>query len=208
MLLLAASFALAEEEQDRVQEIKTAFIYNFCKFIQWPEDKIEDANQPFVIGVFGDSPIKDTLGNLENKKIKNKKIIVKYFKGLADSELSKSKKEAKLESILEKLSKPHILYISKTEKDYFQKLTYFLAKNNLLVISTHPEFLNSGGMINFVMQKNRIHFELNTAAIKRSNLTVSSKIMRLAVKIIEEDQHSEKHRKSCSLYEISSETNF
>jgi hypothetical protein len=41
-------------------------------------------------------------------------------------------------------------------------------------------FLKNGGIIRFVTEENKIHFRINLEAAKRVNLTISSKVLRLA----------------------------
>src|SRR3974390_2569859 len=61
--------------QDADYKAYTLFLYNFMKYIEWP-----DPTGDFVIGVMGDSPIKNDLKTLsENKKAKGRKIVVKIL---------------------------------------------------------------------------------------------------------------------------------
>jgi hypothetical protein len=59
-----------------------------------------------------------------------------------------------------------------------------------LTIVNHSEFLRSGGIINFVVKDNKTRFEINIAAAKRTNLKISSKLLRLAIKVLEKDYKS------------------
>src|SRR5438552_8950688 len=36
--------------------IKSVFLYNFCRFIDWPESAFPGPNESLVIGVIGDDP--------------------------------------------------------------------------------------------------------------------------------------------------------
>src|SRR5438094_7899033 len=74
-LFLIYSFSLNQNEGTNEEyKLKTAFIFNFTKYVEW--DSI--TNNDFVICVFGESPIIETLDNdAANNKIKNKKVVVK-----------------------------------------------------------------------------------------------------------------------------------
>jgi hypothetical protein len=43
--------------QDREQKIKAAFLYNFINFVDWPEDKMTDNDEPIIIGVIGNKDL-------------------------------------------------------------------------------------------------------------------------------------------------------
>jgi len=49
LALIAVSVAipvLADSAPSREDKIKAAFLYNFMNFVDWPKDKIADANHP------------------------------------------------------------------------------------------------------------------------------------------------------------------
>jgi hypothetical protein len=52
------------EGDSLLADLKVAFIYNFTRFIQWPE---APADQPFVIGVVGDPVMESRLRVLEQE---------------------------------------------------------------------------------------------------------------------------------------------
>jgi hypothetical protein len=43
-----------------------------------------------------------------------------------------------------------------------------------------PGFAKSGGMINFVLEDNRVRFEVNVKAAKDADLNISSRLLALA----------------------------
>jgi len=47
-------------------------------------------------------------------------------------------------------------------------------------------FLESGGMINFLIEDKKVHFDINNTAAKKAKLKISSKVLRLAKRVIEE----------------------
>jgi hypothetical protein len=69
--LAAAGFAFAAEPAPSKEcQVKAAFVYNFLKFVEWPSNRLAEADSPLVIGVVGDSPM---LAALE-QVVKNRKI--------------------------------------------------------------------------------------------------------------------------------------
>ena len=51
-LLLAPSRAATPGEY----QVKAVFLYNFSRFVEWPETAFADPKSPFVVGVFGFDP--------------------------------------------------------------------------------------------------------------------------------------------------------
>src|SRR5437870_4503643 len=71
-------------QKDKASEynLKAAFIYNFTRYIEWKEESVENE---FIIGVIGNSPINDPLGEIvKTETVDNKKITIKRFSKPAD----------------------------------------------------------------------------------------------------------------------------
>ena len=60
MLLFALARATAQEAFMEYQ-IKAAYLFNFLKFVEFPEDAFADPLAPIVIGVVGDDPFGSSL---------------------------------------------------------------------------------------------------------------------------------------------------
>jgi len=77
--VLSIGFALGQSEKP-VHEIHAAMIYNFMKYIQWPDD----GGTEFVVGVLGEDNVYNTLKSFYEGKPKGaKKIfhseVIRYF---------------------------------------------------------------------------------------------------------------------------------
>src|ERR1700676_4925790 len=49
-------------------QVKAAYLFNFLKFVEWPDDPAADPHGKWVIGFIGDSPISDELTRLVQGK--------------------------------------------------------------------------------------------------------------------------------------------
>jgi uncharacterized protein len=58
-----------------------------------------------------------------------------------------------------------------------------VAKSAVLTVSDFPEFLKRGGMIQFVLEGNRVRFEVNLSAAKNAGLTLSSELLKVAAAV-------------------------
>jgi hypothetical protein len=58
-----------------------------------------------------------------------------------------------------------------------------------------PGFLEAGGIMNFLMEDNKVRFEVNAAAAKHAKLKIRSQLLRLAKRVIEEKDAPESGNK-------------
>ena len=52
----------------------------------------------------------------------------------------------------------------------------------MLTVGEWPQFTENGGMINFVLENNKIRFQINDQAARGAGLKISSKLLNLAVR--------------------------
>ena len=56
VIMFCVSLSIAASEPYPEHEIKAAFLFNFMKFIEWPQYRMQDSNEPMSIYVVGDYP--------------------------------------------------------------------------------------------------------------------------------------------------------
>lgn len=144
-----------------MHEIHSMMLYNFTKYIQWP-----DASGEFVIGVIGDNDVYKTLNTWYNGKLKgNRKFKIVQFNSVAD------------------VYSTDILYVAKTSSKDFDAIKEKSDSQKTLLITDKMGLGKKGSNINFKMVNNRLAFELNKASIDASSLKVSSQLMSMAILI-------------------------
>ncbi|MFA7166337.1 MAG: YfiR family protein [Desulfoplanes sp.] len=146
--------------------IKAAYIFNFAKFIEWPEQAFRDKNQPFSIVIMGDKKYLQCFESLKSKTIHGRKINIKYC------------------TSPEKLTTQscHILFV--TDQPFSQGCQSFLTNDSrqILTIGKSAAFIHAGGMIAFIQRDNKIRFAINQSKARQNNLCISSRLLRLAEK--------------------------
>lgn len=161
-LLLTGLFGYANAQQKLEYKVKAAFLYNFAKFVEWPDLKNADSSYPFIFGVLGDDPFGSELDNIQNKVVAGRPISIKRFASLDDY-------------------KPcHILFINIEEKDILKTMLLQLKNKNVLTVGDAEGFAKTGGMIGFIEKKNKIRFEINVIAAEQSDIKISSNLLKLA----------------------------
>ncbi|MBN2181147.1 MAG: YfiR family protein [Sedimentisphaerales bacterium] len=178
--------ALGEDDSklSREYKIKAAFLYNFIQFVDWPEDKEGSEDDPIIIGILGQDPFGDAFEPVAGKQIKGRKSLIKRIEGI--KKLKKTDEPSNSE--IESLRKCHLLFICSSEKDNLADIINLVNGQGVLTVGETSNMLKSGGMINFIVEENKVRFEINLSAVKQGKLKIRSQLLRLAKKVVEEKE--------------------
>jgi len=158
--MLFASTGLPKNTDSDIENMKVAFIYNFTKYIKWPN---LDNDHVFKIGVLGDSDIIISLQELAAKKlVANKPIEVIHFDTVQD------------------LKYCHILFISESENQQVTEILSMQRNKATLTVGDSKGFCEQGVMINFFLQDGMVKFEMNPSRVENAGLKASSQLQKLA----------------------------
>jgi hypothetical protein len=157
-----STHAFAEASDRGENLVKAAFLYNFAKFVEWPDDVFPDAQAPFVLCVLGEDPFGSALEIMEQKTIKDRKFLIKRTENI------------------EELKKCHMLFVSRSESKYLNRILTQLKDSNILTVSDIEDFAERGGMIGLLKIKKKIRFEIAVNNAKQHGLKISSKLLNLA----------------------------
>lgn len=169
VLLLAGLSGDANAQHQLEYKIKAAFLYNFAKFVEWPNLKDLDPSLPFIVGVLGDDPFGPELEAIRKKNIRGRRILIKHFETIDD------------------VFACHILFISFKDSNLVKEALKKIREKQILTIGETEGFAKSGGTIGFVEKQNKIHFEINRKSAASVGLSISSKLLKLAI-IVETEE--------------------
>jgi hypothetical protein len=163
---LAPWIAVRAQKPPAQYQIKAAYLLNFLEFVVWPDDAYADPQGTWVIGIVGDTPFGDDLGRMTiGKTVQGRKLVNRRF--LPGSDYCAC----------------HILFISSSEKKHLQTILENLRGTSVLTVSDMDGFLESGGMIQFMAEDNRVLLAINVGATSRAGLKVSSKLLAFAHRV-------------------------
>jgi len=146
--------------------IKAGFIYNFAKLVEWPTASFAQPDSPIVIGILGEDPFGATIDRIvADKKINGRGFAVKRVKWSRD---------------FKDLRDCNILFVSSSEKEHIESVIDAMKGLPILTIGDAPGFAKRGGIINFMLEDNKVRFEVNVEAAKHADLTISSRLLTLA----------------------------
>ena len=144
-------------------EVKAAFLYNFLKFVEWPAARFQETNAPLVIGVVGTSPITAALeATVRNRTINGRPLVVKAVK---------TPEEAR--AVLS-------LFVPGSEDERLEAWLTSLNGSSVLTVGESAAFAKQGGIINFVLDGDKLRFEINMDVARRAGLKISAQLQKLA----------------------------
>lgn len=159
--LLLTGFSPQQKMEQKEYDLKAAFIYRFTGYIEWDGQM---ANDDFIIGIVGNSPIESKLAELAStKKVNNKKIIIRKYNKPAEIGLC------------------HILFIPQKTSGHLKDIISKVAGKGTLIISEKAGYAAQGTGINFILADSKLKFEANPKALAAAGLKASSQLLKLAI---------------------------
>jgi hypothetical protein len=153
----------AQSGQPGEYGVKAAFLFNFTKFVAWPDDSFRDRRSPIVLGIIGEDPFDaDTEHFVVAQMAQGRPIALRKYR-FGDN-----------------LRSCHLLFISASERQHVAQILATLQDASVLTVSDIDGFAEAGGVMQFVMQDNRVHFVVNLDAATQGKLRVSAKLLALA----------------------------
>ncbi|MGA2070967.1 MAG: YfiR family protein [Sedimentisphaerales bacterium] len=191
LMLLLLMFAVVvcigdEQVQNREQQIKAAFLYNFVMFTEWPADKLAEPNT-ITIGLLGEHPFGNTFDPIKNKTVKNKQLNIKNFGMFRKSFPQDNAGKLEFANYIEQLRKCHVLFICDSEHENYKAIIDAVKGYGVLTVGETEDFLGFGGIITFIPGTEKPVFDINLDACEHEGLKISSKVLRLARKVIDYD---------------------
>ncbi|SRR5581483_20696 len=155
-------------------QIKAKYLEKFGKFIQWPDTIFAQTNTPMCIGIFGggagvpasrDVEFVSTLQNLAARDTVNGHPVTTILIKAAPD-----------------LRCCQIVFIPATMKTQQKEILDEIKNENLpiLTVGESDDFCADGGMVQFVIENQQVHFMIKNEAARAAGLKISSKLLTLA----------------------------
>lgn len=143
--------------------VKALFLYNFGKYVVWPEQAFPKTNTPFTIGVVGEDDFGDDLPRtLNGKSICAHPFAIRHLSATDD------------------FQQCQILFISKSESSHVADILAKVGTLPILTVGEDQAFAANGGMINFVLKDGNVRLEINLLSANKAGLKISSKLLAVA----------------------------
>lgn len=167
ILLAGGSGAHAAESEDAV---KAAFVYNFPKFVEWPDNAFPTPGAAIDICVVGASGFAAVLRNIvRDKTVKGRPLTVRDSVPSAD------------------LASCRVVYIPSSEEKHLAEVLERVARLPVLTVGDPDALAERGGIIGLTTNDNRVHFEVNVSAARRAGLKLGSQLLKVATRVVGAD---------------------
>jgi hypothetical protein len=151
------------EESSREYTIKAGFIYNFTRFVQWPDAvRAQMQEKGLVLCIAGENPFGAVLERMA-EKLRDAGGGSLHVRPAGDDP-----------------GTCHILYIHAAEEPRLEALLKKIARTPVLTVADSPGFAQRGTGVNFYIADNKIKFEINRQAVERAGLRIGSELLDLA----------------------------
>jgi hypothetical protein len=156
----------AQQSKPSEYQVKAAYLYNFGRFVKWPAGVAAGKGDSFPICVLGQDPFGSILDStLAGEALDGKPVVVKRTAKLQDA------------------ADCRILFVSSTEEHHLKEILAAIDQAGVLTVSDIPEFSRRGGMIQFVVEGDKVRFEINLASAESARLVLSSELLKVAAAV-------------------------
>ena len=138
------------------------YVYNFMKYVEWPE---EESKGDFIIALIGDSKISDDLKRLaSSKKLKNRNIVFKTFKAIDD------------------ITFCHLLYVSASKSSAIKTINLKFANKPVLIVGEREGTIYKGAALSFVTtDEDELKFDISKKELENHKLKIASSLIKLGI---------------------------
>ena len=163
----------AQDYQANEYEIKAAYLFQFSNFVEWLELDSANLHAPMRVCILGQDPLGGTLSRMIADHPSN-----------APSLVLRSVRRG------EPIADCQILYISRSEGKYIPQILGSVRNASVLTVGETEQFAAEGGIIQLVMEENRIKFKINPSAASKARIRINSRLLALAQIVGPHDQSS------------------
>lgn len=164
--LVFISCNLAQAAPSLEAEIKATFLYKFVPFIDWPAGAFDTATSPVNVCVFGSDAVTDVIGEAAaNQRVEQRPINVRHLTTVTPN------------------NGCHVLYVAGSDVAAADEALASVRGTPILTVTDSLDLPNASPIIRFVLQANRVSFDIDQAAAAQNTLTVSSKLLSLARRV-------------------------
>lgn len=150
-------------DDDLEKAVKASYLYKFAPFVGWPAKVFASPDSPFVVCVVG----RDPFGSLLDRAVKGQKVGTRPIVVQRLASVDRS-------------SPCQIAYLGGSREQSVKAALAALRGEPVLTVTDDP---TAPGMVDFVLADDRVRFRIDQAAAAESQLTVSSKLLGLALSV-------------------------
>jgi hypothetical protein len=157
----------ADAQQMSETQVKAAYLFSFAKFVKWPPEILPAPSDPIRLCILNDLSFQTQLDLIaRNKSIDGHPVLVILVQNVEQSRRCQE------------------LFISSAAKQNPLPIIESLRGTTVVTVGETDGFVEEGGIINFILQDDRVHFQVNQRAASQAGIRMSSQLLSLATLVI------------------------
>ena len=161
--LVGTAIPSAHTQTPSEYAVKAAFVFNFAKFVEWPATAFRNNQSPVTICVVGEDPF----GKMLDDTIKGQTV---GSRGYAVRRVAQIPRDDSCQ----------IAFLGASEKGRAEQTLGAIKGLPILTVGDRDDMAETGNMIAFLIEENRVRFEINLDIAELAGLKISSRLLKLA----------------------------
>jgi hypothetical protein len=163
---LAAPAPVSPQDGPLEYRVKAAFLLNFARFAEWPEEALPEGDAPIYVCVYGSDPFRGALDELiKGESVGGHPLEVRRLRPGGD------------------LSACHVVFIGASERARLPQVLGRVRGQPVLTVGEMDGFLENGGIIRFVLEQRRVRFDVNLEAAEQAGVRLRSQPLKVARRV-------------------------
>ena len=154
----------------RAESVEAAYLHKLPGFVEWSAQAFAGPSAPIVVGIAGAPVVLDELVRIARGRL----VLGRAVEARAITAVADLPREL------------HVLFIGADAAVTAQRLVDAARARHALVVTDLPDGLEAGAAVEFVQVDGRLRFEISLAGARRAELKLSSQLMGVAWKVMEE----------------------
>ena len=164
--VLTPGLAAAAEDESLEYAVKAAYLSKFGLYVEWPATAFSSPSSAINLCIVGEDPFGAMLNEVvSDQRIGGRAILIRRLKTVGRD------------------SGCHILYIGEADTQRVTQIIEAVRGSSVLTVSDAHEPGAATGIINFVIKADRVRFDIDDQAAAQNGLTISSKLLSLALSV-------------------------
>ena len=144
-------------------QVKAELLANFSAFVKWPDGTFAATNSPVIIGVVGKDPFDRFLEKAVQAPGRPGRPL-KLRRATTDAEMRECQ----------------VLFVCSSERRRVREIREHIKGVPILTVGETDDFLDQGGIINFMLKGQSVRFEISVESAQAAGLRVDAKLLGVA----------------------------
>ncbi|MBF0339984.1 MAG: YfiR family protein [Magnetococcales bacterium] len=161
LTLLVGTPRDARGEAPSESQVKGAYLYNFTKFVTWPDSAFAHERDPFQLCLLGQDPFGAAITALTQKTVGSHPIAIRHLTDPRES------------------GGCHLLFVAGSEEEKIPRILEAIRGKPVLTVGDTPEFASRGGMIHFTRVNDTVRFAIHQETALNAGLRIHATLLQV-----------------------------